>query len=163
ERALAEEGASWKEVVFPPVLTLWAFLCQVLSPDGSCRAAVARVLAWLVAHGQRPCSPKTGPYCKARSRLPEPLLRRLAREPGPRLRRRARAAGRDLHERAPAGWLFHGRRVKVVDGTTVSMPDTPANQADYPHSASQAQGVGFPIARLVVVFCLACGAVLDAA
>src|SRR5438552_15877451 len=69
ERALAEEGASWREVVFTPVLTLWAFLCQAISPDGSCRAAVARVLAWLVSQGQRPCSPQTGPSRKARARL----------------------------------------------------------------------------------------------
>jgi Transposase DDE domain len=152
ERALAEEGASWREVVFTPVLTLWAFLSQVVSPDGSCRAIVSRVLAWLVSRGERPCSPKTGPYCKARARLPEALLRRLARE-----------AGQSLHEQAPAGWLWKGRRVKVVDGTTVSMPDTPANQRAYPQSPSQAAGLGFPIARLVVVFCLACGAALDAA
>ena len=152
ERALAEEGASWKEVVYTPLLTLWAFLSQVVSPDGSCRAIVSRVLAWLVSRGERPCSPKTGPYCKARARLPESLLRRLTRE-----------AARPLYEQVPADWLWKGRRVKVVDGTTVSMPDTPANQQDYPQSPSQAPGLGFPIARLVVVFCLACGAALDAA
>src|SRR5438094_675316 len=61
ERAFHEEKASWREKVFTPVLTLWAFLAQVLSPDASCRAAVARVLAWLVSQGQRPCSPQTGP------------------------------------------------------------------------------------------------------
>jgi hypothetical protein len=152
ERALREEGADWREVVFTPALTLWAFLTQVASPDGSCRAAVARVLAWLVAQGRTPCTPKTDPYCKARGRLPEPLLRRLARE-----------TGRALHDQAPAGWRWHGRPVKVVDGTTVSMPDTPANQAAYPQNPAQAAGLGFPIARLVVVFCLACGAALDAA
>src|SRR5205807_1071394 len=89
--------------VFTPVLTLWAFLCQAISPDGTCRAAVARVLAWLVSQGQRPCSPQTGPYCKARARLPESLLRRLARE-----------TGRALHEQAPAGWLWRQRGVDFV-------------------------------------------------
>src|SRR5204862_6782831 len=76
ETALREEGARWREKVFTPVLTLWAFLTQVASADGSCRAAVSRVLAWLVCQGQRPCAPKTAPYCKARQRLPESLLRR---------------------------------------------------------------------------------------
>jgi Transposase DDE domain len=152
QRALDEEGACWREKVFTPVLTLWAFLAQVISPDGSCRAAVARVLAWLVATGQPPCTPKTDPYCKARARLPEPLLRRLARE-----------TGEALHREAPAGWLWKGRRVKLVDGTTVSMPDTEANQQAYPQNPSQAKGLGFPLARLVVVFCLATGAALDAA
>jgi hypothetical protein len=152
EQAVRQEGAAWREVVWTPVLTLGAFLAQVLNPDGSCRAAVARVLAWSVARGQPTCTPKTDPYCKARQRLPESLVGRLARE-----------TGRSLHEQAPAEWLWHGRRVKLADGTTVSMPDTPANQRDYPHSAAQQPGLGFPIARLVVVFCLACGTVLDAA
>jgi hypothetical protein len=152
EQALREEGARWREAVYTPALTLWAFLSQVLSPDGSCRAAVARVLAWLVSRGEPPCSPKTGPYCKARQRLPESLLSRLARE-----------TGQDLHRRSRAEWLWKGRRVKVADGATVSMPDTAANQAAYPQSPSQRPGLGFPLARVVVVFCLACGAALDAA
>jgi len=150
--ALREEAATWREAVYTPVLTLWAFLSQVMSADGSCRATVARVLAWLVAGGESPCSPKTDPYCKARKRLPEGLLRRLVRE-----------TGRDLHDRSRAAWRWHGRRVKIADGTTVSMPDTPANQAAYPQSPTQQPGLGFPLARLVVVFCLACGSVLDAA
>jgi hypothetical protein len=152
EHALQEEGATWRESVYTPLLTVWAFLAQVMSPDGSCRAAVARVLAWLLAHGQTPCTPKTDPYCKARQRLPESLLPRLVRE-----------TGAALHGDAPATWRWKGRKVKVVDGTTVSMPDTPANQAAYPQNPNQAPGLGFPIARLVVVFCMSCGSVLDAA
>src|SRR5204863_4744799 len=68
-----------------------------------------------------------------------------------------------VHRAASADWRWHGRRVKLVDGTTVTMPDTPENQAAYPQQSAQQPGLGFPIARLVVVFCLACGTVLDAA
>src|SRR5215468_7996593 len=78
QAALREEGACWRHKVYTPVVTLWAFLTQVASPDGSCRAAVARVLAWLVGQGLRAARPTTGPYCKARARLPEALPRRLA-------------------------------------------------------------------------------------
>jgi hypothetical protein len=152
EAALREEGARWRHKVYTPALTLWAFLAQVASPDGSCRAAVARVVAWLAGQGLRAARPATGPYCKARARLPEALPRRLARE-----------VGRDLPAQAEAGWLWQGRRVKVADGTTVSMPDTAANQKAYPQPDAQAPGLGFPIARAVVVFCLATGAALDAA
>jgi len=152
ENAMREERASWREEIYTPLLTLWAFLSQAVSPDGSCRASVARVLAWLVSRGEPPCSPKTGPYCKARRRLPESLLHRLVRE-----------TGQELHRRSQPEWLWKGRRVKIADGTTVSMPDTPANQAAYPQSPSQQPGLGFPLARLVVVFCLACGTVLEAA
>jgi IS4 transposase len=152
ETALREEQAAWRDCVYTPLVTLWAFLGQVISADGSCRVAVARVLAWLVAHGQRPCTPQTGPYCKARARLPESLFVRLLRE-----------TGQALHQGALADWRWHGRRVKLVDGTTVTMPDTEDNQAVYPQQTAQQPGLGFPIARLVVVFCLACGTVLDAA
>ena len=68
-----------------------------------------------------------------------------------------------LQQQAPDGWLFHGRAVTLVDGSTVSMPDTPANQAAYPQHGNQAPGCGFPIARIVVLLSLATGAVLDAA
>jgi hypothetical protein len=75
----------------------------------------------------------------------------------------ARETGRDLHRHAAAAWRWQGRQVKVADGTTVSMPDTPANQRAYPQPDAQKPGLGFPIARAVVVFCLATGAALDAA
>lgn len=152
ETALREEGAAWRDCVYTPLLTLWAFLGQVISPDGSCRAAVARVLAWLVSRGEHTCTPQTGPYCKARARLPESLFVRLMRE-----------TGAALHQAALADWRWRGRRVKLVDGSTLTMPDTEENQAAYPQQPQQQPGLGFPIARLVVVFCLACGTVIDAA
>lgn len=152
ERAIREESAGWRAGTFTPALTLWAFLTQVLSPTACCRAAVGRVMAWLVARGEPPCGPGTGGYCKARGRLPERLVLRLMRE-----------TGRALHDAAPSRWLWRGRRVLIADGTGVSMPDTPANQAAYPQPGSQADGVGFPQLRLVALFSLAVGAVVDAA
>ena len=152
EEALRAENVSWREIVFTPALTLWAFLSQMMDPDSSCRAAVARLLGWLVAHQQPTCSPQTGPYCKARQRLPEGLLQRLTRQ-----------TGRRLSNDALNDWRWLKRRVKLADGSTVSMPDTPENQEAYPQSRTQKPGVGFPIARIVVVFCLATGTVLDAA
>jgi hypothetical protein len=152
EQLLEQEGANWRDCVFTPELTLWAFLSQVTSADGSCRATVARVLAWLVSRDERPCSPETGPYCKARQRLPEELLKRLMHE-----------TGQTLHQQVSEEWRWNGRRVKLVDGTTVTMADTQDNQAEYPQVPGQKPGLGFPIARVLVVFCLASGTVLDAA
>jgi hypothetical protein len=146
--ALAAVG-HWLDRVFPPLVTLRVFLGQVLSADHSCRAAVARLNAHRVARGQRPCSARTGAYCRARKRLPEAFLSAAAC-----------AVGRSLDARAEPGWRWKGRRVYVFDGTTVTMPDTPANQAAYPQVYNQGPGVGFPIARLGAVFSLACGAVV---
>jgi len=140
----------FRERVYTPFITLCVFLGQVLSEDHSCREAVARLLAFRIAKGQRPCSPDTNPYCRARKRLPEKLFQLLVQR-----------TGRWLQQSVPDEWLFHGRRIKSVDGSTVSMPDTPANQKEYPQSRSQQPGVGFPIARLVVVFCVSCGAALE--
>jgi hypothetical protein len=150
EQALRDEKVSFRDRLFSPLVTLWVFLSQALDPDHSCRAAVARFLAWRAAGGLAPCSADTGAYCKARRRLPEAVLARLARE-----------AGRRPQDEAPKGWRWNGRTVKVVDGTTVSMPDTPANQKEYPQSRSQKPGVGFPVARVVVLFSLAVGTALD--
>jgi Transposase DDE domain len=152
EQALRDEGLSFRRRLFSPLVTLWVFLSQVLDPDHSCRSAVARFLAWRAARRLAPCSANAGAYCKARGRLPEAVLARLTR-----------ATGRQTQDQAPAAWRWSGRPLKVVDGTTVSMPDTPANQKAYPQSRSQKPGVGFPIARLVVLFALAVGTVLDAA
>lgn len=109
-QALAEEGAHWRTCAYTPLLTLWAFLGQVLSADGSCRAAVARVLAWLLAHGERPCRPDTGPSCKARQRLPESLVRRLTRETGAALLDDAPNAGLWKQRRGLKRWA-KGRNV----------------------------------------------------
>jgi hypothetical protein len=147
--ALAGLGG-WLDRVFSPLVTLWVFLGQVLSADHSCRAAVARLIAHRVARGQRPCSAQTGAYCQARKRLPERFIADVARR-----------AGRSLDDGADPRWRWKGRRVYVYDGSAVSMPDTPANQRDYPQPDTQKPGLGFPLARLGAVFSLACGAVLD--
>jgi hypothetical protein len=148
-----EEGVRFREGVFTPSVTVWTFLGQVFNPDHSCREAVARLIAFLVGQGRRPCAAGTGAYCAARQRLPERLLARLVRE-----------TGDQLHAAVSADSLrIAGRAVYVVDGTTVSMPDTPANQQTYPQSRAQRPGVGFPLARLVALFSLASGAVLDMA
>lgn len=113
---------------------------------------MARLAAWRVAQGRRPCSVDTGAYCTARSHLPEAACRQLVRR-----------TGRESEAAAPAEWLWHGRRVRLVDGSTITMPDTAANQAAYPQAKTQRPGCGFPIARIVVVFSLAVGTVLEAA
>lgn len=138
--------------IYTPAVTVWVFLSQCLSPDHSCRDAVARLIGWQIARGEKPCSAKTGAYCTARGNLPEHVGYRLLQH-----------TGREPEQAAPESWLWHGRRVRVVDGSTVTMPDTEANQAEYPQAATQARGCGLPIARVVVVFSLSVGTVLEAA
>jgi hypothetical protein len=143
EQAVFGEG---DDAVYTPAITLWAFLSQVLhkGEQRSCVAAVARVITLLVALGKQPCAEDTGAYCRARAKISEPVLRRLTVE-----------LAAECEAQLPDEWLWRGRHIHLVDGTTVSMPDTPANQAAYPQVAAQKEGLGFPIARMVVLLSLA--------
>src|SRR5258708_2951464 len=141
-----------RERLSPPTETLSIFLAQALSADHSCQKAVDEAALRRVAAGLSACSTHTGAYCRARERLPVEMVRTLARY-----------TGRWITAHAPQSWCWRGRPVRLVDGTTVVLPDTPANQAQYPQSRSQKPGLGFPLCRLVGVVCLGSGAVLDAA
>lgn len=149
QQVFDEEGVSFAEGeddVYTPSVTLWAFLSQVLFKEEhrSCVAAVARVVVLFVTLGHKTCSSNTGAYCRARAKLPEKVIERLTLEV---------ASGHEC--KLPEDWLWHGRHVQLVDGTTVEMPDTPENQAQYPQNPSQEEGLGFPIARMVVLLSLA--------
>jgi hypothetical protein len=152
QQLFQEHEVEFRERAYPPLITLAMFLSQCHDADQSLRQAVARLLAHRVAQGEPGCSANTGAYAKARQRVPENVLADLTRH-----------TGKHLLFEAPAPWSWHGRDVKIVDGSTASMPDTPANQHAYPQMAAQKPGVGFPILRFVVVFSLAVGTVLDAA
>ena len=150
--AVEEHLPEHRERTYPPTVVLSMFIKQVLDADGSCQRAVNGWAAQRVAEGLSAQSVRTGGYCKARQRLPTALARAMTHE-----------TGRLLCSHAEPAWRWRGRVVKLVDGTGVSMPDTPENQARYPQPSSQAPGVGFPQARVVGVVCLSSGAVVDAA
>lgn len=141
-----------RERLYPPPVTLAMFMQQALDADGSCQKVVNGWAVQRAGCGLKPGSTRTGAYCRARARLPLSMVSGLARE-----------TGWQLHAKARRQWRWRGRSVKLVDGTGISMPDTDENQARYPQPSTQAPGVGLPLARLVVVLCLATGAALDAA
>ncbi len=128
------------------------FLRQALSEDRSCQRAVNDTAVTRVAANLPQCSTRTGAYCRARQRLPTALISALTRH-----------SGQHMTERVPPAWRWRGRAVRLVDGTTVSMPDTQANQARYPQPRSQQSGLGFPLCRMAALICLGSGAILDAA
>jgi hypothetical protein len=149
EQAFADADADFAQDegdVYTPALTLWAFLSQALyaKEQRSCRAAVARVIVLLVALGKELCSDNTGAYCRARAKLPRAVIRRLTTD-----------SADGCEQRLPTPWLWKGKHVYLVDGTTASMPDTPDNQTAYPQPSSQQEGLGFPMTRMVVLLSLA--------
>lgn len=147
-----EQLPAHRERLYPPTVALSLFVRQVLSTDGSCRHVVDGWAAQRALEGVKDCGANTGGYSQARQRLPLEMVKTLAV-----------STGEMLSGQSPSRWCWRGRRVKLVDGTGVSMPDTVSNRACYPQPAGQAPGVGYPQARLVAMICLSSGAIADAA
>jgi len=143
----ADEGPNSREQIYSVRRTFFGFLYQVLNPDCPCRQVVRQIQSLFALMNSRKISDDTGAYCLARARLPLDILSRL---------RCAVAAHAGKAEE-----LWNGLRVKVIDGTAVSMPDTPKNQCAYPQSAEQKPGCGFPFMKIVGIFSLSTGVLLD--
>ncbi|MBS9760174.1 IS4-like element ISPen1 family transposase [Pseudomonas mosselii] len=141
-----------RERLFPPTETLSMFLAQAMNADRSCQQAVNDFSIKRSCNGMKPNSTRTGAFCRARQRLPVEMVSTLVRH-----------TASSISDQAPSSWRWRGRPVRLVDGTTVSMPDTAANQVAYPQSRGQKVGPGFPLCRMVGIVCLCSGAVLDAA
>ena len=141
--------APYRERIYPPLDTLRLFVGQVLSADRACQNVVGRRLSERIAQGQSVNSLGTSSYCDARQRLPITLPVMLGTMIGER-----------LEAMTPSAWRWQSRPVKLFDGTTVTMPDTPSNQETYPQSSEQKPGLGFPIARIGALIGLSSGAML---
>lgn len=141
-----------RERLYPPTTTLAMFLSQALNTDASCQNAVNTFAVQRMCDGFFASSVRTGGYCRARQRLPLEMISSVAKR-----------TGELMSSRMPTAWRWKNRAVKMVDGTTVSMPDTAANQAVYPQTYNQKPTLGFPLARIVGVICLSTGAIQNAA
>lgn len=150
ERLLAPcpKGANSRERIFSLRRTFWCFLWQVLTPNTSCREVVRQVQALFGLRAGAQVDEDTGAYCQARSRLPQERLEQA-------LEASAKSAD-GLSSLA-------GRSVKAVDGSSVQLPDTAANQKTYPQPSEQKPGCGFPVMQIVALFSLASGAILKVA
>ena len=141
-------GAGKRTRLFSPSVTFWLFLLQVLDEKGSCREALRRFHAWLSFIEGKTASASTAAYCKARARL-QPV----------KLAETNEKIVTKIGKACP--WLWHSRRVMVVDGTGLSMPDTPENQGEWPQAKCSKPGCGFPLMRVVAIFSLAAGTLTD--
>ncbi len=143
------QSGNVRDTVFTPLITLKAFIFQVLSHTGSCKEAVAHILMERINFDHPANSMNTGAYCKARLRL---LLVHL--------KAAVTSSGQMLHQQTSNNWLWKGYQVVMVDGTTLLMPDTEDNQKVYPQQNAQKPGIGFPIVRMVGLVSLATGSAL---
>jgi len=144
--ALANSGQ--RNRIFKPLKTFIIWLGQTLAPDQSCRNALANARSAGIV--PKKSSVHTGGYCQARDRLQESALRNIGVSLGETLIKAEKTDG-----------CWYGRRVIVADGSSVSLPDTKANQAVYPQPNTQAVGCGFPVMYLGTLMSLASGALMD--
>jgi hypothetical protein len=148
--AQAKSGSNSRVRFFSTDATFWAFLFQVLSPSCACREVVRKLQAWWTGSRLKRMAAGTAGYCQARGRLKLPTLEKIFSGLAVTLERRALERER---------WLGR-RRVKILDGTGLSMPDTRKNQQRWPQPKSQKPGCGFPVLRMAGLFCLSSGAML---
>jgi len=146
---LGERGTFSRRRLFSKSNTFWAFFSQVLDADGGCQEVVRKVQAFAAERSMPAPSASTSAYCQARNKLEQGGLETILAYTADSLQQRGRNQG------------WKNRRVVVVDGTGVSMPDTPANQVIWPQQANQKPGCGFPQARICACFCLQTGALLN--
>jgi hypothetical protein len=129
--------------------TFWAFLWQCLTRQTSCREVVRQLQALFVLENGPTISAVDAAYVRARQRLPEAQLKKA-------LEASACAAS----QRLPASTFLQGRTVQVVDGTTLTLPDSPENRQAFPPVRNVREHCGFPMLRLLVFFALGSGAIL---
>ena len=146
-----DTGANSRQRKFSLHVTFWAFLAQTLAPSTSCRDILRKIQAWRIQRDPNAPlgSASTSAYAQARQRLNADAITDIASH-----------LSQQLESRVEPSQLWRGRHVRIADGSTVSMPDTPENQAIYPQSRSQKPGCGFPLMRIVALFSLATGALL---
>jgi hypothetical protein len=135
-----EAGCRWRERCLGPAVTIQLFVLQILHGNICC------------AHAPRLGGRKVSGsgYCQARMRLPLRLLKTLVRRVADRLQKTAGVDGR-----------WHGHRTFLIDGSSCSMPDTPALQKEFGQPTGQRKGCGFPVAHLLALFDAHAGTLLD--
>ena len=147
--AQEDQGHNSRDRVFNLARTFECFVWQLLKPRTACREVVRQVQALFRLKNLGAVDEGTSAYCQARQRLPRERLERILR---------ATAATAD--RRAGSGGCLAGRAVKVVDGSSTQLPDTPENQQRYPQPARQQPGCGFPVLKFLLLFSLNSGSVL---
>jgi len=135
--------------IFSKANTFWAFFSQVIDADGGCKEVVRKIQAYASVNALKLPASSTSAYCQARKKLEQSELMKILKHTARRL------------DAMPERGFLKGRRVIVVDGTGVSMPDTPANQKEWPQQRQQKEGCGFPTARICAYFSLGTGGLLS--
>jgi hypothetical protein len=133
-------GHTFRKRQLGPVETFYLLLIQILNGNNACSS--------LRHSASMTCS--VAAYCKARARMPVALLRCLLNW--------VCQALRETTERSSC-WLGH--RVFHIDGSSFSMPDTPALQEAFGQPGRQKKDCGFPTAHTLMMTDAVTGLIVD--
>ena len=143
-------GPNSRERIFTLQRTFWLFLFQALTPKTSLREACHHLRSLLELSSSESCSVTTGAYSRARGRFPITLLYQALHH-----------SMKTACARAPRLGLLQSRDIRLIDGTSLRLADTPMNQRRFPQPSGQAKGCGFPVMKVLALFCLRSGAALN--
>lgn len=149
-RLILNEVGEFRARVYTPLKVIHMGITQALSSDKSGSYAIAGVNAGRLISEKSPVCSNTGSYTKGKQRLREETAYTLAK-----------SVGSSALKKVLTQWNDFGREVKVFDGTTLTLKDTKANNAQYPKHSNKKRDVGCPQIRLLAVFSLSTGSVLD--
>lgn len=144
--AQQDEGSHSRHRLWNLRLVFWTFLWQITQAGSSCREAIRQAQALCLNSGKRPPPDEDSPYCQARGVLPLERLQEIHD-----------AVCAEARSGLASKELWCEREVFIADGSSVTAPDTPANQKAFPQQSTQKPGCGFPIIRLVALLSLATG------
>src|SRR5216684_2241422 len=116
--AQQDEGEHSRNRCWNLRLVFWTFLWQVAQPGASCREAIRQAQALCRINGRRLPPDENSPYCQARGALPLERLQEIHQS----LVTEAEAASTTKD-------LWCGHRTFVVDGSTLTAPDSKATIA----------------------------------
>ncbi len=135
---IKKDFASKRERIYSNDVTFWAWMAQILDFNASCSYAVGKVQSWRLKAGLPIISSQTAAYCKARMRLPMELIEQISK-----------GVIEVTNNRIKPEHLWKGLVVKSVDGSSVQLMDTTANQSKYPQPTNQKKDCGFPVMKIL--------------
>ncbi len=127
-------GHRWRDRIFTPAVTVRSMVHRALNPDKSIRAVLTDLT---VADGRLKHTPADASWCEARSRLPQEVWAELLRH-----------SVKHLEDLTSGQFLYKGRRVFLIDGSTLSMPDTPELVKHFGYSSNNRSFSRFPLGRI---------------
>ena len=134
------------------IAVFWAWIAQIFTGNKSCSFAVSLVQAWNTRRKLPVPSNDTSAYCQARKKVNPTILQKTDNH-----------IQLYLSQRVSDKDLWKGHELLAIDGTSVRLMDTEANQKSFPQPVGQKKDCGFPVMGVVGMVNLSHGGIVGVA